>query len=64
MYRKGNRCLQYPGANANAVKELVVASLLLSVRPMVQGIEWVQTLEGANVDEQAEAQNRSLPEPN
>ncbi|WP_379946953.1 3-phosphoglycerate dehydrogenase family protein [Enterococcus devriesei] len=45
-----------PGANANAVKELVVASLLLAVRPMVQGIEWVQTLSGNNVEEQAEAQ--------
>ncbi|GAA2903119.1 3-phosphoglycerate dehydrogenase family protein [Enterococcus pseudoavium] len=45
-----------PGANANAVKELVVGSLILAVRPMVQGIEWVQTLKGANVDEQAEAQ--------
>ena len=53
---KGIVVFNTPGANANAVKELVVASLLLSVRPMVQGIEWVQTLEGANVDEQAEAQ--------
>lgn len=45
-----------PGANANAVKELVVASLLIAVRPMVQGIEWVQTLSGSDVEEQAEAQ--------
>ena len=53
---KGIVVFNTPGANANAVKELVIASLLLSVRPMVQGISWVQTLEGANVDEQAEAQ--------
>lgn len=53
---KGIVVFNTPGANANAVKELVVASLLLSVRPMVQGIEWVQTLKGADVDEQAEAQ--------
>ncbi|MBO0455406.1 3-phosphoglycerate dehydrogenase [Enterococcus hulanensis] len=53
---KGIVVFNTPGANANAVKELVVASLLLSVRPMVQGISWVQTLEGDNVDEQAEAQ--------
>lgn len=33
-----------PGANANAVKELVVASLLLSSRKIYQGIAWSQTL--------------------
>lgn len=33
-----------PGANANAVKELVVAGLLLSSRKIVDGINWVQTL--------------------
>ncbi len=35
-----------PGANANAVKELVLASLLLSSRRIVPGIEWVKTLKG------------------
>lgn len=35
-----------PGANANAVKELVLASLLLSVRPILKGAQWVQTLTG------------------
>lgn len=49
-----------PGANANAVKELVVASLLIAVRPMVQGIEWVQTLSGSDVEEQAEAQKNQF----
>lgn len=33
-----------PGANANAVKELVVAALLLSGRKIVQGINWVKTI--------------------
>ena len=33
-----------PGANANAVKELVMAGLLLSQRGIVQGIEYVNTL--------------------
>lgn len=45
-----------PGANANAVKELVIASLLLSVRPILQGATWVQTLSGEDVESQAEAQ--------
>ena len=35
-----------PGANANAVKELVLCGLLLSSRKIVEGIDWVKTLEG------------------
>ena len=53
---KGIVVFNTPGANANAVKELVIASLLLSVRPILRGAQWVQTLSGDNVEEQAEAQ--------
>lgn len=35
-----------PGANANGVKELVIASLLLSSRKILQGISWSQSLKG------------------
>ncbi len=35
-----------PGANANALKELVLCGLLLSSRKIVEGIDWVKTLEG------------------
>ncbi len=35
-----------PGANANAVKELVLAGLLLSSRKVVEGIDWAKTLKG------------------
>ena len=35
-----------PGANANAVKELVLAALLLASRDLVGGIEFVRTLTG------------------
>ena len=35
-----------PGANANAVKELVIAGLLLSSRKIAQGIDWAKTLAG------------------
>ncbi len=40
-----------PGANANAVKELVLAGLLLSSRDVIGGVEWAKTLkdEGDNV---------------
>lgn len=34
-----------PGANANAVKELTIAGLLLASRKIAKGIEWVNTLE-------------------
>ncbi|MBQ6499003.1 MAG: 3-phosphoglycerate dehydrogenase [Ruminococcus sp.] len=33
-----------PGANANAVKELVICGLLLASRKVAQGIEWANTL--------------------
>lgn len=35
-----------PGANANAVKELVMAALLLGSRKIVDAISWVGTLKG------------------
>ncbi|RLA03343.1 MAG: 3-phosphoglycerate dehydrogenase [Gammaproteobacteria bacterium] len=41
---KGVVVFNAPGANANAVKELVVASLLLSSRGIVQGRDYVNTL--------------------
>lgn len=35
-----------PGANANAVKELTIAGMLLAGRDIVSGIEWARTLKG------------------
>ena len=35
-----------PGANANAVKEIVLTSLMASSRNVFEGIEWAKTLEG------------------
>ncbi len=35
-----------PGANANAVKELVIAGLFLSSRKIVPAIDWAKTLKG------------------
>lgn len=49
-----------PGANANAVKELVLTSLLLSVRPIIQGVEWVSHLAGKNVEEEVEANKKQF----
>lgn len=37
-----------PGANANAVKELVLAGMLLSTRNLVSASDWVRALRGQN----------------
>ena len=44
--RRGVVVFNTPGANANAVKELAIAALLLASRDIVGGIEWAQTLKG------------------
>jgi D-3-phosphoglycerate dehydrogenase len=44
--KRGIVVFNTPGANANGVKELVLAGLLLSSRRIVPGIEWVKTLKG------------------
>ncbi len=41
---KGIVVFNTPGANANAVKELVICALLLSSRKISQGIAWANTL--------------------
>lgn len=39
-----------PGANANGVKEIVIAALLMSSRNMFEGITWANTLKGKGAD--------------
>lgn len=45
MTEAGVAVFNTPGANANAVKELVICALLLASRKLVDGINWTQTLE-------------------
>ena len=47
---KGIVVFNTPGANANAVKELVLGALFLASRKVVQGIEWEKTLIGNGDD--------------
>ena len=47
---KGIVVFNTPGANANAVKELVLLSLLLCGRKILPGIEWAQSLKGQGAD--------------
>ena len=44
--QKGICVFNTPGANANAVKELVIAALLMTSRKINESINWVHTLEG------------------
>lgn len=44
--KKGVVVFNTPGANANAVKELVIAALLLGSRKIADSIDWVKTLKG------------------
>lgn len=43
---KGIVVFNTPGANANGVKELVIAGLMLSSRKIAESIEWAKTLKG------------------
>ena len=47
---KGIVVMNTPGANANAVKELVIASLIMTARNLDKATDWVQTLKDKNVD--------------
>tara|TARA_B110000503_G_scaffold32105_2_gene52131 strand:+ start:23812 stop:24996 length:1185 start_codon:yes stop_codon:yes gene_type:complete len=53
-----------PGANANAVKELVATGLLLGSRGVVEGIEYVRTLhsikDGSELNKTLEAQKKQF----
>ncbi|MFT8836419.1 phosphoglycerate dehydrogenase [Liquorilactobacillus satsumensis] len=43
-----------PGSNANAVKELIVAMLVIATRPIFSSITWARKLNGADVSLQTE----------
>lgn len=51
---KGIVVFNTPGANANAVKEAVIAGLILSSRNIIGGVEWAGTLTGDDVAKQVE----------
>lgn len=47
---KGVVVFNTPGANANAVKELVICALLLGSRKIADSLSWVKTLKGQGAD--------------
>ncbi len=54
-----------PGANANAVKELVLLALFASSRRIIAGANWVQTLKGigADIDKSIESTKKQYQGP-
>ncbi len=58
---KGSVVFNTPGANANGVKELVIAGMLLASRDIVGGINWVQeNEEDGNIAKDAEKAKKSF----
>lgn len=58
---KGIVVFNTPGANANGVKELVIAGLLLAARDVVGGIEWVkENASDENIAKTAEKEKKNF----
>lgn len=58
---KGIVVFNTPGANANGVKELVIAGMLLASRDVIGGIEWVKSEKGnADIAKAAEKEKKKF----
>ena len=57
---KGIVVFNTPGANANAVKELIIASLIMSSRNIINGVSWTKNLEGEEVPRLVESGKNNL----
>jgi len=60
---KGIAVFNTPGANANAVKELVLCALLLSSRKIIEGNEWAKTIEDDDFGKAVEAGKKAFGGP-
>lgn len=59
--QKGIVVFNTPGANANGVKELVIAGMLLACRDVVDGINWVkENQDDANIGKAAEKEKKKF----
>lgn len=57
---KGIVVFNTPGANANAVKELIIASLIMSSRNIINGVSWTKNLEGEEVPQLVESGKKTI----
>lgn len=63
LSRRGVPVFNAPGANANAVKELVLAGMFIAARNLMQGWDFVRTLEAADdesLSQQVEAAKKQF----
>jgi len=62
MSKRGVSVFNAPGANANAVKELVIAGMLMAARNLVQGWNFARDLNGddAEISKQVEAGKKNF----
>lgn len=59
--QKGIVVFNTPGANANGVKELVIAGMLLAARDIVGGVNWVESnKEDSNIGKNAETAKKNF----
>jgi len=61
--KKGIVVFNTPGANANAVKELVIASLFLASRDIIGGVKWVEGLESDTIAKDVEKGKKAFVGP-
>ena len=54
MSKRGVPVFNAPGANANAVKELVLAAMLIAARNLVPAVEYVRALDGGDFEKHVE----------
>lgn len=61
MTKKGVVVFNTPGANANGVKEMVIAGMLLASRDIIGGIEWLEKQDVTeNIAKRAEKQKKQF----
>lgn len=58
--KKGILVFNTPGANANAVKELVLGSMLIAARPILQGVHWTGKQETHNLEKTIEQNKKQF----
>jgi D-3-phosphoglycerate dehydrogenase len=54
LSKRGIPVFNAPGANANAVKELVLAGMLIAARNLAPALEFIKSVKGGNLEKQVE----------
>jgi D-3-phosphoglycerate dehydrogenase / 2-oxoglutarate reductase len=60
LSKRGIPVFNAPGANANAVKELVLAGMLMAARNLGPALEFVRSLDGGDLDKTVESQKKQF----